>query len=39
MGDVVNLADKLVQFEEHWAPRTVARLNDLDVMVVKVHGE
>jgi mannose-6-phosphate isomerase-like protein (cupin superfamily) len=39
MGDVVNLADKLAQFSEHWAPRTVARLNDLDVMVVKVQGE
>jgi len=37
--DKVTLADKLDQFSEHWSPRTVARLNDNDVMVVKVHGE
>jgi mannose-6-phosphate isomerase-like protein (cupin superfamily) len=38
-GDKVNLAEKLAQFTEHWQPRTVARLNDYDVMVVKVQGE
>ena len=35
----VNLAAKLAQFHDHWQPRTVARLNDYDVMVVKVRGE
>jgi len=35
----VNLADKLSQFDEHWAPRTVAVFNGHDVMVVKVKGE
>jgi mannose-6-phosphate isomerase-like protein (cupin superfamily) len=35
----VNLASKLTQFSDHWKPRTVARLNDYDVMVVKVQGE
>ena len=35
----INLAEKLAQFSEHWAPRTVAQLNDYDVMVVKVQGE
>ncbi len=39
MNDKINLAEKLATFTEHWAPRTVARLNDLDVMVVKVEGE
>jgi mannose-6-phosphate isomerase-like protein (cupin superfamily) len=39
MRDKVNLAEKLAQFSEHWSPRTVARLNNLDVMVVKVLGE
>ncbi len=34
----VNLAAKLAQFHEHWSPRTVAQLNDYDVMVVKVQG-
>jgi mannose-6-phosphate isomerase-like protein (cupin superfamily) len=39
MPGVVNLADKLGQFSEHWAPRTVAQFNGHDVMVVKVLGE
>ena len=39
MKDAVSLAEKLAQFREHWAPRTVAQLNDYDIMVVKVQGE
>ncbi len=39
MDDKINLAEKLAQFSDHWAPRTVARLNDYDIMVVKVQGE
>jgi mannose-6-phosphate isomerase-like protein (cupin superfamily) len=39
MTDSINLAEKLAQFSEHWALRTVAQLNDYDVMVVKVQGE
>lgn len=39
MTDKINLARKLSTFSEHWSPRTVARLNDYDVMVVKVQGE
>jgi mannose-6-phosphate isomerase-like protein (cupin superfamily) len=35
----VNLASKLAQIHDHWRPRTVARLNEYDVMVVKVQGE
>lgn len=38
MADTVNLADKLARFSDHFAPRTVARFNDHDVMVVKAHG-
>ncbi len=37
--EVVNLAQKLTLFDEHWAPRTVAQFNGHDVMVVKVKGE
>ena len=36
---VVNLAQKLSLFDEHWSPRTVAEFNGHDVMVVKVKGE
>lgn len=39
MNDKINLADKLATFVEHWSPRTVTRLNEYDVMVVKVQGE
>lgn len=35
----VNLQTKLDQFDDHWAPRTVAHFNGHDVMVVKVEGE
>jgi mannose-6-phosphate isomerase-like protein (cupin superfamily) len=35
----VNLAEKLALFSDHWKPRTVAQLNDFDIMVVKVQGE
>jgi mannose-6-phosphate isomerase-like protein (cupin superfamily) len=37
--DKVNLAAKLALFHDHWKPRTVACLNDYDIMVVKVQGE
>jgi len=39
MNEAINLAEKLAQFSEHWAPHTVAQLNDYDIMVVKVRGE
>jgi mannose-6-phosphate isomerase-like protein (cupin superfamily) len=37
--EVVNLAQKLDSFDEHWSPRTVAQFNGHDIMVVKVKGE
>jgi mannose-6-phosphate isomerase-like protein (cupin superfamily) len=36
---VVNLADKLAQFDERFAPRIVGQLNDLHVKVAKLEGE
>ena len=39
MTTAINLTDKLNQFADHWSPRTIASLNDLDIMVVKVQGE
>jgi mannose-6-phosphate isomerase-like protein (cupin superfamily) len=35
----VSLAEKLSLFGDHWAPRTVATLNDYEVKVVKVKGD
>ena len=37
--DKVNFAEKLARFADHWQPRTVARFNECDIMVVKVQGE
>ncbi|MEM8860121.1 MAG: mannose-6-phosphate isomerase, partial [Chloroflexota bacterium] len=39
MKDKINLTEKLAQFAEHWSPRTIAQMNNLDVMVVKAQGE
>lgn len=39
MADVVNLGQKLAQFSEYWAPRTVAQYNGDALRVVKVKGE
>jgi mannose-6-phosphate isomerase-like protein (cupin superfamily) len=39
MTGKVNLADKLAQFSDHWAPRIVARYNNHEVRLVKVEGD
>src|SRR5262249_50611189 len=36
--DKVALAAKLAQVHDHWRPRTVAQLNEYDIMVVKAQG-
>lgn len=36
---VVNLAEKLSLFDEHWSPKIIEQFNGHDVMVVKVKGE
>jgi mannose-6-phosphate isomerase-like protein (cupin superfamily) len=37
--DPVDLLQKLSLFSEQWSPKTVARLNDYEVKVVKLQGE
>ena len=39
MREKVNLSEKLAAFSDTFSPRTVAQLNNYDVMVVKVQGE
>ena len=39
MHTVIDLAEKLGSFAEHWQPRVVAGFNGNDVMVVKAKGE
>lgn len=36
--DVINLADKLAQFSDHWNPRIVAELNGQHVRLAKLEG-
>ncbi len=35
----INLNEKLSQFSEYWSPKTIAQLNQYDIMVVKVKNE
>jgi hypothetical protein len=37
--DKVNLDKMLNRFGDHWSPKTVGRLNDYELKVVKVQGE
>jgi hypothetical protein len=37
--NVVNLAEKLSQFEEQWSPRIVGEVNESYVKLVKLTGE
>jgi len=39
MDDKIAISEKLATFSEYWSPRTVATLNNYDVMVVKVRDE
>ena len=38
-GRALNLADKLASVSEHWQPRVVAELNDVQFKVAKLEGE
>ena len=35
----INLAEKFSLFQEHWSPKLVARVNDMDVKLAKLQGE
>jgi mannose-6-phosphate isomerase-like protein (cupin superfamily) len=39
VSEKINLSEKLDTFCDYWSPRTVAQLNNYDVMVVKVRNE
>jgi mannose-6-phosphate isomerase-like protein (cupin superfamily) len=36
---VVDLAEKLAAFDEHWSPKIIAQVNDLHIKAVKLLGE
>ncbi len=35
----VNIDEKLSLFNEHWAPKTIGRLNDYELKIAKVQGD
>ena len=37
--DAINLRDKLALFPEHWSPRVVAEMNDVQFKLAKLQGE
>jgi mannose-6-phosphate isomerase-like protein (cupin superfamily) len=39
MQRVINFAQKLAKFHDHWAPRVVAEMNDYQFKLVKFQGE
>lgn len=39
MKNKISLTQKFALFSDHWAPRTVATLNDYDIMIVKLLGQ
>lgn len=36
---VVNIANALARFSDHWAQRKIAAINDYEVKIAKLHGE
>ena len=37
--DLIDLADKLSQFDEYWSPRVIGEVNDSYVKLAKLNGE
>lgn len=37
--ELVDLAEKIIQFPDHWNPEVVAEVNDMHVKLVKMQGE
>lgn len=35
----INLRDKLAKFNDHWAPRVIAEMNDYQFKLAKLQGE
>lgn len=38
-SQAINLADKLALFAQHWSPRVVAQMNDVQFKLVKMQGD
>ena len=38
-GKAVNFKEKFALFDEHWAPKVIAEINDYQFKVVKIEGD
>ncbi|HTV92221.1 MAG TPA: cupin domain-containing protein [Verrucomicrobiae bacterium] len=38
-GKAVNIKEKFALFDEHWAPKVIAEINDYQFKVVKIEGD
>ena len=38
-ADLINLAEKLAAFSEHWSPKLVDTVDDYDIKLVKLKGD
>ena len=36
---MINFQDKFAQFSEHWSPKIIAEMNDIQFKLVKLKGE
>ena len=39
VSSVINLAEKLAKFSDHWSPKIIAQMNDYHFKLVKLEGE
>ncbi len=39
MSAVINIAEKLAQFTDHWSPKIVGQVNDCEIKLANIKGE
>lgn len=39
MAEAIDLDERFTRFDETWSPKTVARLNDYEIKLVRLEGE
>ena len=39
LGERINLAERFSRFQDHWAPKVIAEMNDYQFKLVKLAGE
>jgi mannose-6-phosphate isomerase-like protein (cupin superfamily) len=39
MSTAINLKEKLSKFSDHWSPKVIAEMNDIQFKLVKINGD